>query len=226
MTRPKAKQAGARGRRQAAPKADRITNPEARGDAVFGAIYGALRPLDELAARMESKWGYDRLETLVSPDTASKFAAVRERLNAAIDAADVAAVRHEASILYRGWIALDAEATRLGAEPRPSTVWEMAADSGKVYRVTLTDEQKFGLCAHLPKDEAARVLSLEELLRVYEFDKLAVVREAQRLFPGGKISYAGPVREETKEALGVADDDPGPLFETPTAQGLEDEIPF
>lgn len=219
---PKAYQSGARGARQAGFKADPITNSEARGDAVYGGIWGALRPLDEIAIKMESKWGHDRLETLVTPETASKFAMVRERLNKAIDAADLNRVQQEAGILYRGWIALDAEASRLGAPVIPPGVWSATSDSGKPYRIVLTDEDKHGLCANLDRDEASRVLSIDELLRIYEHDQLAIVREAQRLFPGATITYAGKGRNLGGDVL----EEVGPLFGTPRAQGLDDDIPF
>jgi hypothetical protein len=230
MSAPKKRSAqnGARGRRQAGFKPDTLTNGEHRGDAVFGAIYGALRPLDEIAVKMESKWGNDRLETLVTPETASKFAMVRERLNAAIDAADVAGVQREAGIMYRGWIALDLEAARLGAEPSPSGVWNVTGDNGTQYRITLTDEDKFGLCAALNRDDAHRVLSIEELLRIYEHSRLAIVREAQKHFPGARITYAGEMRESTKQALGLNEanenDGLGGLFDPDRL--IEDPIPF
>ncbi|MEM7515435.1 MAG: hypothetical protein AAF368_00735 [Planctomycetota bacterium] len=212
----KGAQAGARGRRKAGFKPDVLTNPEARGDAVFGALYGALRPLDEMAAKMESKWGNDRLETLVTPETCSKFCAVRERLNAAIDEANVQRVTQEATILYRGWIALDLEASRLGAEPMPSNVWSITGDDAKQYRITLTDEDKFGLCAHLTNDEAARVLSVEELLRIYASERMSIVKAALEEFPGAYVSEVRPKAQE----------DGGPLFETAAARGFDDEIPF
>lgn len=217
----RARQAGARGRRQAGPTPDALTNPEGRGDAVYGAIYGALRPLDQMAAQMESKWGHGRLEALVSPETATKFATVRERLNAAIDAGDAAAVANEAAIMWRGWQALDTEATRLGREPRPAGVWEIMGDDERVYRITLTDEDKAGLCAVTAEPgERATVLSVEELLRVYRIESLAVVRKALETFPGAKI---GDVR-----AAGSKGDEPGPLFTGEPELGplIDDEIPF
>jgi hypothetical protein len=211
----KSKMHAGRGRRQADARPDHVTNPAARGDSVVGAIYGALRPLDEIAAKMESRWGAGRLEVLVSPETASKFGAVRERLNAAIDAGAPDLVAKEAAIMWRGWQALDQEATRLGAEPRPPGVWEITGDDGKLYRITLTDEDKLGLAAHVEGDEAARVLSVEELLRVFALEHMAIVKKALDTFPGAQIVRAGP-----------KDGGPGPLFEVGEAKAIDDEIPF
>lgn len=196
---------GARGRRKAAPRADAITNPDARGDAVYGAIYGALRPLDAIAADMERKWGCDRLPTLVSPETGAKFEMVRERLNAAIDAGNSGEVAKEAAILFRGWKALDEEAMRLGALPRPATVWEVPDDEGKVFRVVPTDDDKAAEFAHLePKELAARLVSVEELLRVYGMESMRIIRAAKEAFPGATVT--------------ATKDKPAPIE--------DDEIPF
>ena len=40
-------------------------------------IHGALKPLDAIALEMETQWGRDRLQSLVSPDMAAKFEAAR-----------------------------------------------------------------------------------------------------------------------------------------------------
>lgn len=217
---------GARGRKRGASRPDLITNPESRGDAVYGAIYGALRPLDELAAHMESKWGHGRLEALVSPQTAAKFAAVQERLNSAIDAGNAGGVAHEAAILWRGWKALDEEATRLGASPRPPGVWEIVADDGKPYRIVLTDDDKAGEFAHLePKEAGARLLSVEELLRVFLSERFAVIRAAQEAFPGATVRE---VRDRQKRPSAPGQP-AGPLFDDRSGEDLvdpEDEIPF
>lgn len=216
---PKAKtQKGARGSRRAGSRPDGITNPEAQGDAVYGAIYGALRPLDERGIEMESKWGKDRLISLVTPETASLYWMVFERLNGAIDRADVDVIKRDAAVLWRGLEKLDIEATRLGAEPMPSNVWTYTSDSGVAYWITLTDDDRAAVIEHVEKKDTHRVQSIETLLRVFELDRVALVKEVFEHFPKAKITKANG-KEVTPED-GLA------LFDTPRAQGLEDDIPF
>jgi hypothetical protein len=214
------RQPGARGSRRAGSKPDVFTNPDARGDAVFGAIYGALRPLDEIAMKMENKWGKDRLETLVTPETASKFRAVFERLNLAIDEGDGTKVAREAGILYRGWIALDEEASRLGQPTLPITVWSYTGERGE-YLIGFTEEDRAGTLEHVDKEQAPRVLSIEMLIRIYESSRLELVREVLEHFPKAKITDIKPHEEKAPDTGAGLE-----LFETPRAKGLDDEIPF
>jgi hypothetical protein len=86
-------------------------------------MIAALAPLDRLAADMETRWGVGRLPSLVSPETAARFASAKRKLDLAIRAksADTAAAR--ATVLCRGWRVLDAEARALGHAPDDLPVW-------------------------------------------------------------------------------------------------------
>ena len=86
-------------------------------------MQAALDPLDRTAAAMESLWGVSRLESLVSPETAARFASARRKLNQAIRAKDPNLAASRASVLQRGWITLDAEARALGHAPDAIDVW-------------------------------------------------------------------------------------------------------
>jgi hypothetical protein len=89
----------------------------------YDAIHGALKPLDALSASLEVKWGRDRLITFVSPETASKFDTARAKLDASIAYHDATDVVKRASIMMRGWNALENEALANGHKPFPADVW-------------------------------------------------------------------------------------------------------
>lgn len=210
------RQQGARNRRRAGPKPGPFsTCGDHIGDQVYGEIRGALRPLDEMAAHMEAKWGVGRLETLVTPETAAKFGRVTERLNAAIAANCVEAVKADAAIMWRAWQALDAEAAGLGHPALPAGVWELEHD-GKLFRVCLTDDARNGIAAHQPPDDRARVVSVEELLRIMDLEQNRIVKQALDVFPGAKVTDV----RKARPAEG------GPLFEAAEDRLIEDEIPF
>lgn len=208
--------AGAPMRRRRAPTKEPGSEPWPQN---MGAIYGALRPLDEIGAKLESKWGHGRLETLVSPETAAKWGSAKARLDAAIEANDAAAVSYAAGICARGWLALDTEATQRGASPMPEGVWSIVGDDGNLYRVTLTDNDKHGLCAHVPEDERAKVVSVEELIRVLNAWEMRIVKTALETFPGATVKAVKP-----KSATPV----PGPVFGGADAGDdfPDDPIPF
>ncbi len=56
---------------------------------------------------MEIKWGCDRLPGLVAPQTAAKFGSAKAKLDAAIELNVAADVARTASVMLRGWAALD-----------------------------------------------------------------------------------------------------------------------
>ena len=95
-------------------KPDRLMNSEEIGNVVAESVYHALRPLDEMVHQMERRWGADRLVGLVSVETAAKFGSAKAKLDAAIDANDVEAVRKKAAVMIKAWKALSDEATALG----------------------------------------------------------------------------------------------------------------
>ena len=89
----------------------------------YDQIHGALKPVDAIAAEMEGRWGVGKLQTLVSPETASKFEQAKAKLDVAIHNKEPELVIKRATVLKRGWEALEAEALNLGHKPVAPELW-------------------------------------------------------------------------------------------------------
>ena len=90
-------------------------------------IHGALKPLDAIAADIELRWGNGRIETLVSVETAAKFEAARAKLDVAMHNQDADEVVRRATVMMRGWQAIETEAKELGHSPAPPDMWYATA---------------------------------------------------------------------------------------------------
>lgn len=151
----------------------------------LGPIEAALKPLDQVAAKMEGKWGCGRLLRLVSPATAAKFASAQNKLDEAILDSEVELVTHRAAVVMRGWQAMDAEAEGAGQEPLPKGAWSLRQD-GKEYTVVL-DRRDCGKIASLSLSPE-RVVSLDELLFAWSEWRARKFAEATKaLFPGAQV---------------------------------------
>ena len=168
-------------------KADRITNPDPIGDATHEAIYAAIRPLDRVAHEMETKWGVERLLSLISPETAAKFGSAKAKLDFAIDAADPDMVAKRASTMIRGWQAMDAEATAAGKKPiaEELEVWVGEDDDGNLFSVVRTAPE----ATHLARTVGGKIYYLEEIIRLLNFfeKKTPVVAEIKKHFPDASL---------------------------------------
>ncbi|MEM9043499.1 MAG: hypothetical protein AAGC81_02305 [Pseudomonadota bacterium] len=198
---------------------DILTNYEAHGNAVYAEQYAIKEAVRDAEDRVTRKWGHGVVEKRVSMETAAKFWTVRERYNAACDRHDVAAMRADAAIMVRAYAALDQEAERMGAQRLPDAWTEYEDDDGDVFAIAMTDEDKQGItAAGNPDRPDVTVLSIPELIRIYKIDRLAIVRAVHDHFPGATVKGLNEKPADNSDGL--------ELFETPGAQGLEDEIPF
>ena len=165
-------------------------------------IHGALKPLDAVAADIELRWGKDRLETLVSPETAAKFEAARAKLDVAINDKNVDLVIKRAGVLTRGWTALEKEAIASGHRAAPPELWYATAPQeygDKEFQIVIA------------KDNSAATLA-ETDLPVYTVTEVArIIRawKAQHLTHAAKEAFPGA------EIVRIAGN-----------QEFEDEIPF
>jgi len=183
-------------------KSDRLLHSEARKEEIM--VDYALAPMDRLAVEMDRKWGIDMLPELVSIDTAQKYGSAMAKLNAAIEANDPAETKTRAEVVMRGLQAMDAEATRLGAQPASTDVWETELNGVK-YGV-----MKDGRAWQQIQDQRSDL-------------KLVTLREVAVALEAWSQSVTGGVVEKVKEHFGDGAD---VVAFRPSGEKLEDDIPF
>ncbi len=159
----------------------------------------ALGPFDTAARNSERKWGINRLEGLVSPETAAKYGSAIGKLNAAMEANDPAEVATRVAVCIRGLTAMDAEATAAGHQTIVPDAWEFQID-GKTCAVLRDDAAWPAYSAARP---GVRVYSIREVATALDAygQTVAAVKDA---FPGAEVK----------------------AVRSPLAQALDDEIPF
>jgi hypothetical protein len=165
----------------------------------YDQMYGAMKPVDAMAAELELRWGAGKLETLVTPETAAKFESARAKLDVAIFNRDPEVVIQRAGVMVRGWKALEAEALRLGHKPMPPELWYATAPA------EFGDEQMQFVIA---KDNSAATLAQTDL-PVYTVTEVARIIRAWRgnlgvdtvkdIFAGAEIIRIDGEFEEDKE---------------------------
>ena len=104
-------------------------------------IGNAIAPFDRAMLDSERRWGVDRLQELVSPETAAKWGSAMGKLNTAIEAQDVDLLVQRVGVCIRGLAAMDAEAIARGHRPVPAEVWVFdEVIDGKRVRLGITRE--------------------------------------------------------------------------------------
>ena len=171
-----------------ARKPARIIEPGVVGSDVAEAVYRATLPLDEVAHKMEMKWGIDRLEKLVTPDLAAKFGVAKAHLDKAIDDNDPAMVVQKASALIRGWHALDQYATSQGApiisEVAAAAVWNWRDPvSGEAFAIAVDEASARTVGSELD----VTVYTLDEIARILAHERMKVVNMAKKVFPNSRV---------------------------------------
>jgi hypothetical protein len=150
----------------------------------------AVEALDEVAHRMERKWGVGRLPRLVSVDLAAKFCRQVEKLNAEIleeATAGIADVDREAGRMVNAWMALDAAAEAAGADQASASYLTARMSDGRLLAVSDSSE---GMQDFVRENagQGAAVWTIDEVVRVLEgFD---LVNRTKHLFPGAKVEQA------------------------------------
>lgn len=165
----------------------------------YDQMYGAMKPVDAIAAELELRWGAGKLETLVTPETAAKFESARAKLDVAIFNRDPEVVIQRAGVMVRGWKALEAEALRLGHKPMPPELWYATAPA------EFGDEEMQFVIA---KDNSAATLAQTDL-PVYTVTEVARIIRSWRgnlgvdtvkdIFAGAEIIRIDGEFEEDKE---------------------------
>jgi len=150
----------------------------------------ATAVLDRVAADHERRWGVGRLETLVAPDLAAKFARAREQCDAAIAAGDIDGAIQKAAALARGWAALDAAARAAGHTEAVEGVWCAEVGEGRPYAVCLHTADVGAVAAQFPGHTAVSLQELLRLLAATEAGRLVV--KAKEAFPGAALTGIRP----------------------------------
>ena len=160
----------------------------------------AVAPLDRLAARMDEKWGVDRLPELVSVETARKYGSAMAKLNAAIEAHDPEETNLRAQVCMRGLAAMDREATEAGQPTASADYWECEVEGFRF--AVMKDAGHWKACQAERPD--LRFFSLREIgiaLKALKIDG-PMFAEVKKHFPTAEITRvakqaATPVDFET-----------------------------
>ena len=181
------------------PKPDHLLNEALHGDAIADSIHHSIMPVDEIAARLELKWGCDRLPGLVSPDTASRFGSAKAKLDYGIQDNDPAAVKKRSAIVVKGWKIMDEEATAAGHQPLTPKVWSHTTQSGFKFAISPTTAEAIKSIRTDPALKGVPVYSLEEVGFFMEAQSL--INVVKKTFPESRL-------------------------ETSKKRSMDDEIPF
>lgn len=153
----------------------------------------AIERLDEVASRMERKWGVGRLPRLVSVDLAERFWRQKGKLDDAITdeatGGSVANVEHEAGRMVNAWMALDAAAEAAGADPAAGGYMTARLSDGRSL-VVCVDLEGMGHFMGQNPDRSASVWTMDEIAKVLEgFD---LVLRTKHLFEGAVVEDVRP----------------------------------
>ena len=148
------------------------------------AVAAALSPLDQVAAKMEGKWGCDRLPRLVTTELATRFGTAAEKLDHAIRANNVDEIRKRAEIMIRGWEALDQAATEAGHSSMPPEAWSVPFE-GKTYAIVL-NRRDHDIVSRLSPPPAIVVTVNELLLAWSQWAPARFVEKTKAAFPGSE----------------------------------------
>jgi hypothetical protein len=184
--------------KQQRTRPDVVTNPLDFSNPKKEMIYHALEPLDLVATECEQKWGSNRLQRLVDPDTAARFGSAKAKLDLAIMEDDVKGVVKRAAVMIRAWKALDAEATASGSVGVSRKVRIITAASGRSYAIC-KDEATAREVVRSKTAGDASVWSLQEVVRVLESDRHNLVSVTKDIFKDAEVG--GIKKKEKKQAL-------------------------
>ena len=104
-------------------KSDRLTQGKQSKEAIMCDL--ATGPLDRMAGDMDRKWGADVLTELVTPEMAAKYGSAVAKLLEALDEGKPDVVVARVGVCMRGLQAMDAQATKAGAQRSSLDVWQV-----------------------------------------------------------------------------------------------------
>lgn len=163
----------------------------------------ALRVRDRTVLEYDARWGTDVLPTLVSAETAVRFARVRDRLDAQLKAADEAvdvAAYNEAvdlavntmAVEMRGLAKLEEEALAAGRKPLdPGRVWALQLADGTQAAIVQTDADAHAL-RRAERAKGWAIYSIRELSHLLSERALLGVLDAKKAFPEATVEAVKP----------------------------------
>lgn len=148
----------------------------------------AIEALDEVASRMERKWGVGRLPKLVGVDLAERFYRQVDKLNGAIveeaTGGSVANVEVEAGRMVNAWMALDGAAVAVQADQASGRCMGSRMSDGRLL-VICEDLEAMGVWRQQNAEQGAAVWTIDEVVAVLEgFD---LVNRTKHLFEGAVV---------------------------------------
>jgi hypothetical protein len=154
-------------------------------------IDGALKPYDKLVTDLETRWGYDRLPQLVSPETAAKFQTAKAKMDAAIAyAKNPQEAVNKIGVMMRGWQALEKEAMQ-NHKPFPPDVWIACVDEEHGKPALEIAIVKTSADASLTRNNITTysLVEIARIVRLFE-GKKRELPQIKELFPDSEIKRA------------------------------------
>jgi len=156
-------------------------------------IQASLSSVDKIARDMEQRWGVGKLEQLADPALATRFEQARQNFNHALGQESITEVVAKAQDMIRGWKILEKKVLEAGHKPECERVWFMVGDDGKKYAFVNDSSD------HVHFDKDVIVVSMEEVLMVFEAHYKELYSEVKKHFPGAQMVEIKKIDE--KEVL-------------------------
>lgn len=166
-------------------------------------LEAALKVRDRTVVEYDARWGTDVLQTLVSPETAARFAKVRNRLDAAIEAHNKAVDANEAqeaadtaittmAVEMRGLKAMEEEAITAGRKPlQLDRAWAFQLHDGTQAVLVQTDEDARAARRH-DRFKGWAIYSIREIGIILSERSLLGVLDAKKAFPEATVEAIKP----------------------------------
>lgn len=157
-------------------------------------LWAAVQAADQAAIRYEGEWGIGRLERLVPPDLAAKFAIARHQLDEAIQAVDIELAGKKAMALARGWEALDKAAKAAGHRPEDTdAMWFHGSPDGRRRYCFVRSPYDVPGAAKRHPDHI--VVAFDEIVALFERpDAAGLIFEIKKQFPGAYMQNGNTTR--------------------------------
>lgn len=186
--------------------------PAMWSDSRYKIIRAAIDSLDEVARKLEQRWGIGKLERIAPPALSVKFEQARQNFNDACHGDDHNYLVQKADNLITGWKALERYAEKNGHQPSDERIWYAIAPDdagGKPFAII----QDGSVAKLVDPESVTRTYTLDEVCRFIKFweEKNSLANAVKDTFHGSEITAI--------KKRGKKDDKKEEAF-------FDDEIPF